>query len=337
MQVKLNRLVVLLCFVLFSSLYARDGLQVQPYVFLSAYDHSFKDKDHGIGIYGSYKDGVSEWRFGAEYKSTTYASNLGFLDSNSSDSNDTTPPDTNDTTPPDSNATALYNGATDTNETNETFNDYDNYQGSIIIGYSRKLTQHVVFDAAFHYTLSDLEQADKNKVFFAALSYYNPYSYNVGLEMAYSMYNDKSLANNVVQFTPYFASWFGQPGSLIGRIYYKLAYYYIIPFQENVSLKSSYSHFEVSLYQNTENFINKVAFSFGDGINLVKDKGFTVYNDNVISDKGLLISSTYKVDDMISVRGAYVYEKYSEYNPILTLYTNSAKMSRFIVSALFQF
>ncbi|NPA66698.1 MAG: hypothetical protein GXO11_07435 [Epsilonproteobacteria bacterium] len=333
MPVNVNR-IALICFVFLTTLYAQDGLRVQPYLFLSTYDKSFKDKDQGIGVYGSYKDGVSEWKFGAEYKSTTYSSSLDFLNP---DSNETTPPDTNETTPPDTNETAVYQGVTDTNETNETFNNYDNYQGSVIIGYSRKLTQHVVFDATFHYTLSDLEQADKNKVFFGALSYYNPYSYNIGMEVAYSIYNDKSLANDVMQFTPYFASWFGEPGSLVGRIYYKLAYYYIIPFQENVTLKDSYSHFKVSFFQNTENFINELAFSFGEGINLVEDKGFTVHGDNTISDKSFLFSSTYKVDDMISVRGAYIYENYSEYNPVLTLYTDSVKMSRFIVSALFRF
>ncbi len=332
MQIRF-RYVFFLLLIFLSNVYAKDGFNIQPYVFMSTYDHSFKDKDRGIGVYGSFKEGVSEWKFGVEYKTTTYVSNLSFLDSNSSDSNDT------NTTPSDTNTTALYSTA-DTNETNETtmtFNDYDNYQGSIIVGYSRRLTQHVVFDAAFHYILSDLEQADGNEIFFGALSYYNPYQYNIGLEMAYSIYNDKSLANDVMQFTPYFASWFGEPGSLMGRIYYKLAYYYIIPFQENVSLKNSYSHFEFNLYQTTTYFINRIAFSFGDGINLVKDKGFSVDNDNMISDTGVLLSSTYKLNEKIHVRGTYIYEKYSEYNPILTLHIDSAKMSRFMVSALFRF
>jgi hypothetical protein len=335
---------------LFVSVIGASEANLQPFVYYSTYENSFKDTDKGIGVFGSFSDNVSQWKFSATFRSVNMQTNLSFLDSNNSDENTTTPPDDNPddnpndnpddnaTTPPDANVTAVYAGV-DTNDTNETELGYaDNYyQGDIVIGYTRRITKYVSVDAAFHYTLSDLFQADKNKIFYLGASYSKPYRFKVGIDGAYSIYNDNSLASEVMQISPYFASWFGEPRSMMGRIYYKIKYYYIKPLKENIELSSNYNYFEFSLYQQTENFVNRIAFSTGDAINIVKDGGFTVYTDNEIQEKSFLLSSTYNFSPTFGLRGAYVYTSFTEYNPILTKSTDSATMNRFVLSALLKF
>lgn len=222
-------------------------------------------------------------------------------------------------------------------DTSYTDATYDNYQNDLIVGYSRALSPLFKLDLAAHFTISSLDQADRNQIYLAGLSYIQKERFTLGADLAYSDYNNKSLAKNVMQISPYFGFWYGDLLSTLGRIYVKFNYNYIDPDGANVSLQSRYNSAEFSIRQYTKNFNNMFAYSFGKSVHLVKDKGFTVFNNNEIHTQGFILSSAYRIDAASLIKLSYIYERYDAYDPVLSASKNDVKSKRFLLSASLKF
>lgn len=214
---------------------------------------------------------------------------------------------------------------------------YDNYQNDFIVGYSSPISQKLVLDLAAHFTLSNLDQANHNQIYFGGVSYIKKERFSLGLDLAYSKYNDKSLANELMQFSPYFGFWYGDLLSTLGRVFIKFNYNYINPNEEKISLQRRYNSAEFSIRQYTKNFNNMFAYSFGKSINLVKDKGFTVFNNNEIHTQGFILSSAYKINASSIIKLSYIHERYDAYDPVLSTSKNNVKSKRLLLSGSLKF
>ncbi len=215
---------------------------------------------------------------------------------------------------------------------------FDNFQTNLIAGYTTEIADKIFLDATAHLILSDLYQADTNQIYLIGLSYKKLASFLFGLDTAYALYNAYSLVDNVTQISPYFGFWYGKTNSLMGHIFTKVTYNYTKPSGANVVLSKTYNNGELFIQQFTTHFINSLAFSFGKNINLVKDKGFSVYNANEIHDRGLTVSSEYKINPDTNIKLSYVYEEIAtEYDPLLGDSLENAKMYRFVLSGTLRF
>ena len=222
----------------------------------------------------------------------------------------------------------------DTTYTNST---YDNYQNDLIVGCSSPLSKHLLLDLAAHFTFSDLDQANHNQIYLGGISYVKKEHFSLGIDIAYSKYNDKSLAKKVLQLSPHFGFWYGDILSRLGRVFVKFNYNYINPGQENVSLQHRYNSAEFSIRQYTKNFNNIFAYSFGKGLNLVKDKGFTVFNNNEIHTRGFILSSAYKINRTSLIKLSYIYERYDAYDPVLSASKSDVESRRLLLSGSLKF
>lgn len=221
-----------------------------------------------------------------------------------------------------------------TNNTN-----YDNYQHDFIVSYSRFISPRLLMDATAHLTLSDLAQADTNQAYLLALSYVQKKQFHIGIDVDFAKFNKHSLTDSLWQFSPNLSLWYGEHGSRLGELLLKLTYNYSHPQGKNIALNNHYSSTELSIQHFTQSFTNVFAFSFGKSLYLLKDKGFTFYNNNEIHTQGMIFSSAYKINNFSSVKLSYIHELYDAYDPLLNSATSiqDAKMGRLVLSASWKF
>ncbi len=214
----------------------------------------------------------------------------------------------------------------------------DNYQIDTTLFYENHLCKYIFAHASAHFIVSNLKQANKNQAYLVGLSYKKKDSFDFGIEASYSIYNTNSLAKNVTQYSPYFAFWYGEQGSLLGKIHTIFRYNSIQPSQANIALKSTYSNAEFKIIEYTTNFINIFAYTYGDTLYLVKDQGFTLYNNNEIHKQGILLSSSYRFFPNTRFKISYIYQEFEEYHPTtLQRVSQNAHLNRFILSANINF
>lgn len=221
----------------------------------------------------------------------------------------------------------------------ENNSSYDNYQHDFILGYSRFISDKLLLDAAAHLTISDLDQADTNQAYLLGLTYVKQKRFSLGLDIDFAKFNENSFTDSLWQISPNLALWFGERDSMLGEVLFKVTYNYTNPGRENTDLSNRYNHAELSLKQFTTNFTNIFAFSFGKSLYLLKDKGFTFYNNNEVHTQGMILSSAYRIDPRSSIKLSYIYERYDAYDPLLSSSTKmeDAKMRRFVLSGSWKF
>ena len=290
------------------SLFASDV--IYPFVAYSSYTSSFKTHDVLSGVYGSFSNADDTFYFGYEYKDTKASS-----DTNTSDTNTT--------------------NIADTNTTNNS--SYNSKQHDFIVRYTKQLSTHVALDVAGHISLSTLAQTDLNQIYLIGLSYTKKERFSFGVDLSYSLYNNYSLADDLYQVSPYFGLWYGDRFSRMGKVQMKLTYNYINPSNTNVALAATYNNFEIALKQVGEHFINIFAYSFGKNINIVKDKGFTVYMNNEIHNQGMILSSALILSADAQLKLSYIMENFDEYDPYLSSMKQDATMHRFVLSGFLRF
>ena len=217
----------------------------------------------------------------------------------------------------------------------------DNFQHDFIAGYSGYANETLLIDATAHFIASSLKQADKNQIYLLGVNYVRKDQFLISADFAYSHYNGSSLTKSLWQITPSFSFWFGEEGASLGRILLRLSYSYIDPLSTNAnaSLSKRYNTGELSFKQFTTNFTNLFSLTFGKGLYLVKDKGFTVYNNNEIHTMILALSSMYHITQNTSVQLSYVWDKFDEYDPLMTTSTsyNDVNSHRFLLAAQWRF
>jgi len=178
-------------------------------------------------------------------------------------------------------------------------NDLDQTDFTFVYTNINQLLRNHIFKFGFHYINSDDELTDQGKIFYFQASYYQPYTWNAGVELAYSIYNNSAIDLNVIQIRPHFGLYFG----FFGKRFYTESRLYYIHSDEVIgsSLKNCYS-FEQML----STFVGKADFMvsgwIGQQIFAVKNEGFVVYN---LADKylgGLAFEAGYKLTD--NLRGA---------------------------------
>ncbi len=178
-------------------------------------------------------------------------------------------------------------------------NDLDQTDFTFVYTNINQLLRNHIFKFGFHYINSDDELTDQGKILYFQASYYRPYSWNAGVELAYSIYDNSSIDLNVVQVRPHFGLYFG----FLGKRFYTESRLYYIHTDETIgtSLKNYYS-FEQML----STFVGKADFMLsgwvGQQIFAVKNEGFVVYN---LADKylgGVTFEAGYKLTE--NLRGA---------------------------------
>ena len=233
---------------------------------------------------------------------------------------------------------AEYRDTTYNIQSDDNVTEFDNYQVDTTLVYSAYISSYYKVDMGAHVTFSDLYQADTNQIYLIGFSFDRPYRFALGVDTYYSVYNDYSMADNVLEINPYYGIWHGERGSFMGQIYSKFSYYYTHPSNPNVTtLSNNYHAFEISFYQYKTSWTNSLTFIYGKNLNLAKDKLFTVYNNNELHDMGLNLSCGYNFTPNAKLKFIYTYERYDEYSPLLQNYTKSSKMNRFILSGTFNF
>jgi len=217
--------------------------------------------------------------------------------------------------------------------------EYENiqkkYQVDLIASFERKIAYNTKIYATLNLILSDLYQSDKNQVYFFGFNYNYDKIY-LGLDSAFSIYNYKSLADGVLELNPYIYYWFDALN--FGVIKTEFRYYYTSVSSQNVDdLSKTNNFYKFNILQNVGNFVNTISFGFGDCINLVEDKAFTVYNNNEIQKKSLTASVGYNFNKKTSMQLMYVQRDFDEYDPLLENFLKSAKSTSYILSANFNF
>ena len=214
---------------------------------------------------------------------------------------------------------------------------FDNFQLDTTLGYERFFSNNILFDAALHITLSDLYQADLNQVYYLGIGYIKKQRLSFGLDNYYSIYNNYSLAKSVIQFSPYCSYFYPLSHGKYGKISFKLNYNFISSSKTNVPIDSSYHSGELALSYFKRAYEINFSYFFGKSINLVKDKAFSVYNNNEIHKNSYNLSFAYMLKPAKTIRFSYLYKCFDEYDPLLGSRKNSAKLNRFVLSANFKF
>lgn len=191
--------------------------------------------------------------------------------------------------------------------------DIDQTDFTFVYTNTNQLLRNHTFKFGFHYINSDDELTDQGKIFYFQGTYFQPGSWNAGLEMAYSIYNDSPVDLNVLQIRPHYGFYFAALGK---RLYSESRFYYI-HLDEYIgnTLKNNYSFEQLfSTYVGQADF--KLSGWVGQQIFAVKNEGFVVYN---LSDRylgGVEFEAGYKVTDNLraAINISQQWLEHAEYN-----------------------
>ncbi|AEH44025.1 hypothetical protein Thein_0140 [Thermodesulfatator indicus DSM 15286] len=176
----------------------------------------------------------------------------------------------------------------------KTESDLSQTDFTVLYSNTDQILKNHVFKVGFHYINTDDQLTDNGKVIYFKGLYYQPYSWNIGLEFAYSLYNSidtvakgttsnkkkssASVASNdlrVFQFSPRFGYFFAALGKRIygeSRFYFILLNDYVGSFDKNNFSFEQY----FSTYIGLTDF--KISAWIGKQVFAVKNEGFVVYN-----------------------------------------------------------
>ncbi len=191
---------------------------------------------------------------------------------------------------------------------------YDTTQNDFVLAYSQLLSNNYKFHSSLHYISSDNNQSDKTKVIFLGLQRFKQNKFDLGIEFAYSRYEETALAENIGQARVYGGLTFGDYKSMMGKYIAKLGATLLYPeyTNSNSSLKSNYSSYDISLTQFKGAFINKVSYWYGEQLYGVRDRGFVVYNLNELHESGIYISSRYSLYEDMGLSLTYTKENFND-------------------------
>ena len=212
------------------------------------------------------------------------------------------------------------------------------YQNDATLGMHNTLSKNFFTDIAAHWTFSSLYQADLNQAYLVGGGYKSDdKKFITGIDTAYSNYNGFSLADALWQFSPYITTaWMTQD---VGTFSLSATYNYINPEHPNIALKKSYHSFELKLKHSYSQWRTNAALNIGESLNLLKDKGFTLYNNNEIHTLTALFSLGYLTTSSTLWKISYIYDRFDAYEPLLrtSLPKKNASMSRLLLLGMFRF
>lgn len=183
-------------------------------------------------------------------------------------------------------------------------------QTNYIASYKSSLKNNLKLNTLIHYIGSSFSQDNGMIASLLGLNYLSARKVNLGVEVAYSIYNSKKSAPKVLQIKPYLSYPYGRKDSAWGMIFPKISFYYIKPTSSNIPLQESYFSTEFKLIHLKNNFTSSLSYWAGKQLYALRDNGFTLYNLDNIHESGLSLSSRYRWSQTIGIKASYQNEYY---------------------------
>ena len=203
------------------------------------------------------------------------------------------------------------------------------------IAYATPIDNEINIYTLLHYISNDAK-SNKAKIFLLDITKKYNNNMNLNLELAYSFYNQNTLAQRIIQVKPSLKLKYGHINSKWGVLHPKISFYYIEPSGENITLQKSYFSSEFALTHIKGSFVTSMNIWFGEQINAVRDRGFSVYNLDELHTHGYLISSRYKYSNDLGLKLSYTGETYKTYTSAV-LGTSDEIQKRILLIADFTF
>ncbi len=203
--------------------------------------------------------------------------------------------------------------------------------------YKTTLDKSINVNTLLHY-ISNNQESDGTLI--TLLEAENTYKKNLvlGVQVAYSFYNENTLAKNMLQIKPSIKFNYGRRDSKWGTIHPKISFYYIKPLSTNKTLESSYFSTELGFTHAKGSFISTASIWFGEQVYAVRDNGFTIYNLNELHNSGYRLSSRYSINKDLGVKLSYSNEDYKTFNLTTdTLGSEEESINRILLVADFSF
>ncbi len=183
-------------------------------------------------------------------------------------------------------------------------------QTNYIASYKSYLKNNLRLNTVIHYIKSSFSQDNGMIASVIGLNYVSGKKVNLGVEMAYSIYNANKKAPKVFQTKAYLSYPYGRKDSAWGMIFPKITFYYIKPLSSNIPLKDSYFSTEFKLIHLKNHFTSAISYWAGKQVYAIRDDGFTLYNLDNIHESGFSVSSRYTWSEAIGFKTSYENEYY---------------------------
>jgi hypothetical protein len=190
------------------------------------------------------------------------------------------------------------------NETKYFIKDKQDYD--YILKYSQ-FYKDLKFSIGGHYISSDFELSNSmtDILSIGKINKFNSFEIAYGSDLYITFYNKQK---NVKQISPYITYKNNFSKNIKNKI--DLIYNY----QSNLK---DYNSFEILNTFYYKKLATSIGFNYGDSVNLIKDKGFTVYNTKDTLRKSYLFKLEYLFNEQLKLSTSFKKEILNEYNNLL--------------------